>query len=150
MFPDETIQGAIFQAIKLDLPTVPKPIKSGKRLTKRAMSTDYKTYYQAIIDNGFDPDDYAEKLLELKYQSSPFFQFDWINRGKTELQKIERELIEVVKAMDYTSQHIRNRSTGRCSWDCDYKELCLTEKKGGDTQFIIESDFKCGLDKDKK
>jgi len=143
-FPDEIIQGAIFHAIALDIPTIPQPIKSGKRLTKRQMKTDYDTYYRAIIDNGFDPIDYEDKLTELKYQDDPFTQFDWINRGSVELQKIEKELIQVTKAIKETIKYtpdIRNRRAGRCGWDCDFKELCLTEKKGGDIQYIIENDF---------
>jgi len=143
-FPDEIVQGAIFHAIALDLPTVPQPIKSGKRLTKRQMKTDYETYYRAIIDNGFDPDDYGNMLMKLQHQDDPFTQYEWINRGRVELQKIEKELVQVAKAIKETTKYtpdIRNRTAGRCSWDCDFKELCLTEKKGGDIQYIIENDF---------
>ncbi|MFW6281961.1 MAG: PD-(D/E)XK nuclease family protein, partial [bacterium] len=131
-FPEETILGAIWNAIKLDLPTVPKPIKSGKRLTKRKMATDYETYYQAILDNGFDPKDYEDYLYKLKHQDDKFFQREWIERDSYELKQIENELINLSNIIGNVNLDIRSRNMGQCYWDCPYEQLCLVEKKGGD------------------
>ena len=140
-FPEENIMGAIWDVISLRLPTVPQPIKSGKRLTKRKMTTDYETYYQAILDNGFDPADYKDYLRKLKYQDNPFFQRGMIDRDIYELNNIQKELISVSNMMNRTNYDIRSRAMGRCSWDCPYQQLCLVDKKGGDVESIIKEHF---------
>lgn len=150
MFPEKTIMGCIYNGILLDTPTVPKPIKSGKRLSKRKMKTDYETYYNAIIDNDFDPADYEKQLLKLKNQDNPFFQTEWCDRDKIELEKIERELMWLAFEIEKTTFPIRTRAMDRCSWDCDYKQLCLVEKKGGDVESVIDEDFEYYEDRKKK
>lgn len=141
MFPNKTVMGAIWNGIRLDLPTVPQPIKSGKRLSKRKMRTDYETYMKAIKDNGFDPDDYQEQLLKLENQDNPFFRTEWCDRNEVELKNIEKELIKVSMEIEKTTNYIRSRAMGRCSWDCPYQNVCLVEKKGGDVKGVIEEGF---------
>jgi len=138
MFPDKKIMGAIWNGIRMKLPTVPEPIKSGKRLSKRKMTTDYETYYQAIIGNGFDPSDYKKELARLENQPSPFFRTEWIDRDKREIRNIEKELMQIAIEMEKTSFDIRNRMAGRCSWDCNYQDICIAEKKGGDVESLID------------
>ncbi len=140
MFPDETLQGAIFTAILLKTPTKPEPIKSGKRLSKRKIKTDYQTYMEAIKENGFDPSDYQEKLQKLKQQKNPFFQRKSVIRDEWELKNIGNELRQLSVEMGKTNQFIRSRG-GRCDWDCDYKDLCMAEKKGGDVEALIDSEY---------
>lgn len=141
MLPDKTIQGAIFNAIRLELPTKPQPIKSGKRLSKRQIRTDKQTYVKAIQENGFDIEEYQEKLEELENQDNPFFRTESVIRDDRELDNIEKELRQVAIEMEKTTQFIRSRMSGRCSWDCDYKDLCLAEKRDGDTEAVINDQF---------
>ena len=63
MFPDEKVMGCIFNVIRLKLPGVPNVLKNGKRLSKAKITTDYDTYYNAIIENDFDPAVYQDMLL---------------------------------------------------------------------------------------
>ena len=105
------------------------------------MKTDYQTYYDAIIENGFDPADYKEQLNKLKNQDNPFFKTAWIDRDSFEMRAIESELIQVAKGIENTENYFRDRAMGRCSWDCSFKDLCLTEKKGGDIKTIIDEYF---------
>lgn len=150
MFPNKVIMGTIWNGIRLDLPSVPQPIKSGKRLSKAKIRTDYQTYYDAIIDNGFDPDDYTKMLTKLKNQDNPFFRTEWCDRDKIELKNIEKELIQTANEIDRDFPDIRNRAMDRCSWDCEFEDLCLIEKKGGDVQSIIEENFEYYQDDKKK
>jgi len=154
LFPDEKMMGCIYNAIRLKLPTKPKPIKSGKRLSKRKMITDYETYMEAIRENGFDPADYAEQLEKLKNQPNPFFQTEWIKRSQAELKTIEEELIHTAQEIDrvYRGETfpIRNMSSGRCSWDCSYEDLCLCEKRGGNSERIIEEYYEYREDRKEK
>lgn len=141
MFPDEIIIGAMFNVVRLKLPAKPEPIKSGKRLSKAKITTDYQTYYNAILEHDFDPKDYQKMLMKLEHQKSPFFQRGWIDRDDFEITQIGRELQQVAFEIPKTSNDIRTRNTGQCSWDCDYKDLCLTEKKGGDIEAIVDEYF---------
>ena len=141
MFPDKNIMGAIWNVIKLDLPTVPQPIKNGKRLSKAKMTTDYKTYYQAILDNSYNPNDYEDYLRRLKSEDDKFFKREWIDRDAYELKNIEKELVAVSNLINHVDKDIRSRNMGQCYWDCPYKQLCLVDKKGGDSQSIIDECF---------
>jgi hypothetical protein len=141
MFPNKTIMGAIWNVIRLDLPTVPQPIKSGKRLSKAKMTTDYETYYQAILDNGFDPEDYEKYLTRLKHEDDKFFKREWIDRDAYELKNIEKELVAMSNLIEHIDKNIRSRSMGQCSWDCPYQQLCLVDKKGGDSKAVIDEYF---------
>ena len=141
MFPDEKVIGAIFNVVRLKLPTEPQPIKSGKRLSKAKITTDYETYANAISKHGFDPEDYGDILTKLEHQDSPFFRRGWIDRDSYEIQEIGRELQALAFEIPKTTNDIRSRDTTKCNWDCDYEDLCLTEKKGGDVEAIINEYF---------
>lgn len=141
MFPKKKIMGAIINGVRLKLPATPKVLKSGDRLSKAKITTDYETYYQAIIDNGFDPDDYSDMLTKLEHQDNPFFRSAWIDRDVYEIGNTEKELFQVAIEVQKTTYDIRSRAMGRCSWDCNFQDLCLAEKKGGDVEAIIDEYF---------
>jgi len=141
LFPDKTVMGAVFNVVRLKLPAKPEPIKSGKRLSKAKITTDYQTYYDAILEYGFDPNDYQKMLLKLKHQKSPFFRREWTDRDEFELREIGRELEQLAVEIPKTTFPIRHRAADRCSWDCEFEDLCLAEKKGGDAEAIIDEYF---------
>lgn len=140
----QPVMGAIVNGIKLKMPKKPDVLKSGDRLSKAKIETDYETYLQAILENGFDPADYTEQLERLSLIPDPFMRTEWIDRGREHLRNIEEELYWISREVRQSlklGSFTRTRSTGRCGWDCEYKELCLASLKGGDIQGIIEDNF---------
>jgi hypothetical protein len=134
------VSGIIYNMLRSKTPTVPRVLKSGKSLSRaKNIDTDYETYRQAIIDNGFDVADYSEMLTHVKENTKPFFTQLNSYRNEHELKVIEKELYDVSK--DIRQGRIFRNQTSNCSWDCPYRELCVMDMKGADAESYIELNF---------
>lgn len=130
---------ACFNLIRSKLPTVPHVLKKGGLSRAKDIDTTQDVYLAAINEYGYDPDDYAEILDYLAIASKPFFHREVIDRTPEELDAIGRELYYT--AMDIRRGKVFRNGTSDCSWDCDYRELCIIEAKGGDGDYYRKANF---------
>lgn len=135
------VNGFIWNYIVPKAPTKPKLLKSGDRLSKVAVTTDYPTMYEAIVEYGLSLSDYTAQLADLKahrwagpdaVQTSPFFRRDVL---QFEDETIERTIQSVLRTVDrmstYPYDDLTERFVGRdCDW-CAYRDLCTTELIAG-------------------
>jgi len=136
------VVGIIYNGISTKVPSKPKILKNGG-ISKAKIVTDYQTYYNTLVENGLNPKDYKEILDNLK-QINPFFKVEMSFRTETEIENIGRDLAASIKEIILAKEHnlfTRTRSTGRCIWDCAYKNLCIAEYKGEDVTDLINEFF---------
>jgi hypothetical protein len=138
------LRGVMFNELRTKPPAIPKVVKSGKRLEERAnIDTDYDTFLKAILDNEFNPEDYEEILDRLRSQPEKFFRRTIMPKDKSLTKRTMKDLLQTaqeIEAAEKLNRYPRTINKG-CTWDCDYKNLCITEYFGADTSSIIKSNF---------
>lgn len=137
--------GIEFNEFRTKAPTVPKLTDSGARLQKKMnIDTDALTYLREIKRHGFDPADYSDILSHLLHQHEKFFRRTKLPMSKPLMRQQMLEL--VMSAREITSAQKRGefpRSPMKaCDWDCDYKNLCITDLQGGNIAPLVKLHFK--------
>lgn len=135
----EKIAGCYYNVLRKKLPRVPPVLKDGKSLSKaKDIDTTYEVYLQAIIDNGFDPEDYQQILEYLQRQPNTFFQREKVRRNVYEIANAGNLLL--LEAIDMlNAPYIYPHFTWDCRWKCDFKELCLTMNRHDDISWMIKA-----------
>jgi hypothetical protein len=141
--PNDPVLGFVWDYIRTKAPAIPELLKKGE-LTRRAnIDTDYHTYMDAIRVNDLNPKDYKEILEGLKKENSRFFK-------RVYLPSPSREMIDnAVKDAKDTAIEIKNlgqilkdrNMTRDCPRQCDYYNLCQSEYRGIDSDFIRKTEF---------
>lgn len=150
------VQGHIWNYVRSKAPSVPHLLKSGKRLSKSAIDTDFPTYYRAIKEYGLDPADYADKLRFLKsqrytpgeIQSSSFFRRDILEKNNGMLKRVANEAFMTHKRMrayhwdrvDAIERNVGNQ----CRYMCSYTDVCTMELFGGNAAPLIRQRYEVG------
>lgn len=147
------VNGFIWNYVKRKPPTIPQLLKSGERLSARAIETDYPTLARAIKRYGLQRRDYAawlERLKAQRYQHgmpqrSPFFRRNIIERDNEQLKRIMREMLHTSKRMHeypFNQTDIVERNVDRsCTFMCSYTDICTLEAFGGDTRNLRKQRF---------
>lgn len=132
------VVGTMYNQLLGRLPATPKINKDGS-LSRAAVYTDWETYRDYAVKLDLNPDDYLEmkeKLVDFK-----FFQRNHIFRPPVETRLFARDMERRVWDMQASKKHIyRSESFITCG-RCPYRELCLEDLKGGDTEYIIENQY---------
>lgn len=132
---DVDISGVLTWQIKTREPKLPEMTQKGT-LSRKKITTDWETYLQAIDACGFSPDDY-EGVRE--WASKVEFQrFNRNYRSEVEVENIWRGIDATTEEMRRVDLPIyRNLRPGFSGChDCMMRELCLTELRGGDANWI--------------
>lgn len=147
------VQGHIWNYLRSRPPGIPKLLKSGERLSKAKIDTDYITLLQTIKQHGLKPKDYREWLDRLKAQqyrhgmpqASPFFQRPILEKQPPMLKKIATEGYMTHKRIhEYHWHHpdrVERNPDLSCQWLCNFVDLCTTELFGGNGDQVRRSQF---------
>lgn len=135
------IDGVLWNYLRTKPPTVPEVLASGKGISKnKRIDTDYDTYLKAILDNGFDPADYAEQLERAR--NNPFYLRRYMPKSKRVIEGLFRELKITVLEMEKLKMFpYRNINKMVCR-GCQYRSLCEAELLGLDASLIRKSEYK--------
>jgi len=131
--------GALYNELRKKIPAQPEPLVNGGLSKKKNVDTTYKIYLQAIKNNHLNPVDYADILEFLKNKPDGFYRREAVARTKYELEHFAQNLIPEARAMSSKNTPLYPSPTRDCSWDCQYRDLCLCETTGGDLQSLIDS-----------
>jgi hypothetical protein len=132
------VRGAIYNMIRKKLPTVPKLLKNGELSRAVNISTDRRTYSQAVIDNNLNMEDYEEYISTLP--EGEFFKQEWLTRSPRFVQTFEESLTGEVREMLSTKTSLYPNFHKECSF-CDYKSLCRTQSDRGDFKLLMKLDY---------
>lgn len=154
------VRGFIWNYIRTKAPTKPQLAYANdpkrRRLSTKAIDTDYPTMVMALREYDLDPKPYVGQLRHLKSQrwqpgttqTSPFFR-------REVLEKDDAMLARVVAAAMHTrdrahSYHwdlpdeVERNSDRSCEWMCDYSKLCEVELFGGNATIVRRQQFRVG------
>lgn len=135
-----SIQGFIYNILLKDYPQPPKVLKSGALSKDKSQKTDYTLYTQAIVDNGLNPEDYADFLQYLQEQPKEFFRRITVDRTPQERKTSLEELEQVIEDIQIKSELLKPKwyrnITKDCHWDCAFKSLCQAEMDGSNADHI--------------
>lgn len=127
--------------IKTREPILPELTKKGE-LSRKKITTDWETYCQAIDTCGFKRENYAgvqEWARKVEFQ-----RFSDNYRSDVEVENIWQGIYATAKEMRSDSLPIyRNLRPGFAGChDCVMRELCLTELRGGDVEWIKKQRYR--------
>lgn len=129
--------GAIYNQLRKKLPAQPQVLKKGGLSKDKGVDTTYAIYRQAIIDNGFNLEEYGD-ILDALYHSNKFFNRDIIARGPNELRNFGDFLSAEYRDMTSKRTVLYPHATRDCVWMCSYRSLCRSDMEGGDTESLKE------------
>lgn len=137
------LRGVVFNELRTKPPTIPQLLVRGGLSVAKSIDTDLYTYYREIRRHDLDPADYSEILQRLAAQNDKWFRRTRIPKDPPVTKALMEELV-------YSAREIR-RAERRgefprtpeksCKWDCEFKDLCVTELHGGNVNPIIKMNF---------
>lgn len=144
--PNEKIAGVMFNYIRTKVPTEPQLLKKGGLSKRKDIDCDYDTYFKALLKYGLDPSEY-EDILSI-VSKNQFYTRRALPKSQAMLKKVISDLVDIGTDIMEIERFPRN-FTRDCSWDCEYKNLCISELHGHDTQFMIDNEYEYDEGKDK-
>lgn len=153
------VRGFVWNYIKTKPPTKPELVYVGKpneRLSKRAIDTDYPTFYRGLKALGLDPKEHRAELERLrayrwehgKPQSSPFFRRDTLEKPDEMIASVVAVMMKTrdrLHEYEWDEPEMVERSPSRaCTWDCSFTALCETELFEGDARQLRRQQFRQG------
>jgi len=133
------VNGVLWDHVRTKAPTVPRLLKNGT-LSKREIDTDYGTYYDAIVANGLNPDDYQDVLDKLKYSKSFYARYRLPVKEPMIEQVLRDAKISAREIKKWEGLVYRDISTMKCP-KCMYRSLCEAALMGGDEAMIKKREF---------
>jgi hypothetical protein len=136
------VRGVMLNEITTKAPTLPKVLKTGGLEQRRNIVCDEYSYRQAIIDNGFKIEDYAEFLEFLGTQSYRWFKRTRLPRDVPMIRTVMRELMMVNLSIKDAARrnHYPRAVTKQCSW-CPFVSACVAEMQGAESDDVLRLKF---------
>lgn len=134
--------GVMFNELITKAPTQPQLLKSGALSKRMNIVCDSGTYYQAIIDNGLDPEDYTDILQHLAARDDRFFRRTRLPRDRKLTKQLMFELVmtcEEIKTAERRGWFPRSPDKS-CTY-CDFLTPCQIELFGGDADQVLKFNY---------
>jgi hypothetical protein len=141
------IAGVMFDYIKTKPPTIPDVLKDGS-MSKKKIDCDRWTYMACLKKEGLDPKDYIDFLKKL--DENVFFVRIPLTKSKKMVSQIMKEFLNSAKQIYTLSGKCvaRNLSFTCDRPKCEYRDLCIADLQGLDTEMLIKLNFVRGDEKD--
>lgn len=141
-------EGVLYTQFAKKSPQPPRVLKSGNLSIAKNQNTSHGLYREALLErypDGKFPEEYVEMLAYLAEQESPegdkFIRRDqvWRNEAQaySEYWHIYKEILDMHHA--YKNDLIYPNHTRDCSWDCDYRILCIAMDDGSDWKHLHDT-----------
>lgn len=134
------IEGSLLWQVKAQVPRRPEQNKDGK-MSRAAIVTDWPTYSAALVDAGLNPIDYVD--MKEKIGLVEWFRTIKQHRSMGECISTWEQIVEPTARRMATDPDVTRRFTHQpfaCS-GCWARAFCLTELRGEDTEFLLETDY---------
>lgn len=128
-------QGLIFNYVRTKPPTIPDILKNGT-LSKRKIDTDRATIIATCKENGLDPHDYMDMIKAA--DGREYFDRHRLSKSPTLITNVLKDAITTASVFTQLKHFPRNPGL-HCGWGCEYKELCIAEMYGHDSEFLRKS-----------
>lgn len=145
--------GSMTYEVWHEAPKQPEVLKSGKAMSKQLIRTDWKTYEAALIENGFDPDEYQDmkaKLADVEwnrenraYRNEAEINNTWDTVILPAIERMAKDRKAFYNSKFQPIRHLTTLNTGCPS--CEFQKLCMEPLRGRDEEalaFIRKEEFK--------
>jgi hypothetical protein len=137
------VDAIIWDYVRTEPVPMPKINKDGS-LSKRKINTDQRTYLKALKLAGIHPDN-SEEWLDINEYIKTLPETLSLERvTNTPNFKIGelfvREWVERARRAESIKKPLRTW-TRSCSWECDYKDLCMIDMLGKDRDLELKKNF---------
>lgn len=139
--PKKPLHGVMWNYLLGKPLPVPQLLKNGT-MSRKKTNTTWPVYRQALIDNGLDPEDYFDVRDELKGNELSVYQRHYIPVDKSMVDTLVEESKVTALEIQKLAGKDQTRNLGRHCDYCEFKNLCLTQLKGLDVNYILKHDFK--------
>jgi hypothetical protein len=141
-------EGVVYMQFVKSTPEQPNVLKSGELSKNKAQSTTYALYRNALLERyptGEFPAEYRDVLAYFESFETPegdkFIRWDTVRRNSNQLLNVEQHIKAEIEEMTNPNLAIYPNPTSDCTWDCDFRTLCLAMDDGGDVEWLMESAF---------
>jgi hypothetical protein len=144
------IEGFVYLQFKKKLVDDPKILKNGDISVDKSQNTNYYRYLELIKfkfgNVNSAPEKYVECLNELLMEESEYgdkyIRYDLVRRNEYSRKK-EYGLIKM-EILDMMAKDVRiyPNPTAQCKMDCLFRNACIALDDGGDSQYILDNNFK--------
>ncbi len=131
----EVTSSVLFQ-ITAKAPQEPKVLKNGKAMSRAAIVSTWEIYKQALLDNGFDPEEYADEM-EPKLASVQFFSPVEITRVQATTQRFWDNAIVFAETIE--KQTAFPMALGYPCRTCQFARLCAAKMLGYGKEEALEN-----------
>ena len=132
----KTVGAGKFQ-VRARVPEQPKLNKNGSMSVQRIVTT-WEVYRDALIAHKLKPEDYLEMKQKLDVE---FFRLDHLYRNQFEIQSFwDNIIMPLGKQLVESKEFIRHMHFTNCR-GCWARDFCLEELRGGDTNFLLETQY---------
>jgi hypothetical protein len=158
---DKEIYGFFYNIILKEVPKKPEVLKKGGLSKNKAQKTTQQLYFQAILDNDLNENDYTDMLEYLGSLPNRYFKRVEVIRSQQEIDSaiweffftsedmmglrsgldLENSLGMPPNAPSKPSDKLYRNITSDCSWDCQYKPLCQAEIEGANTTLLLNMSY---------
>lgn len=129
--------GSIKFQIRAELPKVPT-LNKDKTMSRQRIATTWEVYESTLKLFGLNPASYQEMRQKLDVE---FFRLDQLYRNPFEIQSFwDNIIMPLGKQLVGAKEFIRHMHFINCG-GCWARELCLSELRGEDTGFLLETQF---------
>jgi len=133
------VDGVLWDHIRTKIPTEPRLLKDGT-MSRRELDTTYETYYNALIKEGLNPDDYTG-VLDLLKKRKAFYARYKLPVKESMMQHIMKDArITAAEIRDGLTHITRDVSQMKCP-RCMYRPLCEAALLEGDEAYVKAHEF---------
>jgi hypothetical protein len=143
------IRGAQYDEIRTKAPTPPHLNKDGSLSKAKSIDTDVWTYMREVKRYGLDPNDYTDILRHIAVnQKDRFFRRTPIPQDPPVVKTTMKEAVQTAQEIQQAELKDRFPRTfdTSCTWQCEYRDLCIAELFGGNIDPLIKMNFEKGGD----
>lgn len=136
------ILGVCINELSTKPPTKPEVLKSGGLSQRANLVCDPYTYMQEVKMRGLDMDRYSSFIASLAVRNGDkFFRRTFMPKDPPMIKTMVREAMQVgelIARAEKKQVFPRNYVARDCRWDCEYKDICITELQGGDPTELVK------------
>jgi hypothetical protein len=118
-----TFAGTFFNVLIKKIPGIPKFLKKNKELSKAKLVTTSETFIGEVVRQGLNPEDYKDKIEELRSDGNRFIIRKPVYSREDELKEIEYRIWHSMQDKIKSSYFKKNRGD-LCSRMCSFSTLC--------------------------
>ena len=138
-------EGMIFSQFAKNTPNPPQVLKNGELSVNKQQKTTHRIYRDELLKrypDGKFPSKYVEFLGYLAEQETPegdrFIRSDEVERNIHAKEMTYKHILEEAAEMTDPGLPLYPNPTRDCSWDCDFRSVCIAMDEGSDWEYMLE------------